>query len=153
MSKCREKRVRLIILWYRIPSQLQTQVEHYINDQQITYSEMSLLSYHVIRLKKIHLRMQFIIYDGMAIVRSVASQKAWGGLWRWPLECFTPNRVHNPLKVHILFNNYIDNQTFSVKQTKRVDRVVGRGKRLHIGNDSQEESFPTCRKAVTTKIF
>ena len=135
------KSVRLIILWYGIPSQLQTQVEHYINDQQTNYSVMSLSSYHVIRLKKIHLRMQFIIYDGMAIVRSVASQKTWGGLWRWPLECFTPNRVHNPLKMHILFNNYIDNQTFSVKQTKRVGRKrLGKrvGKRLHIGNDSQE---------------
>ena len=40
--------------------------------------------------------------------------------------------------MHILFNNYKDNQTFSVKQTNRVGRVVGRGNRLHIGNDSQE---------------
>ena len=31
------------------------------------------------------------IYDGMGIVRSAASQKIWGDLWRLLLTCFTPN--------------------------------------------------------------
>ena len=71
------------------------------------------------------------IYDGMAIVRSVASQKAWGDLWRLLLST-------QPLEGHIIFDNYTDNQVFSVKQTKRVSRAAGEGKRLHIGNGSQE---------------
>ena len=59
-SKCTERRRRFINLWQRIPSRLQIQVEHYINQKQNTYSEMSLSSYYVIRLKKIDLRMQLI---------------------------------------------------------------------------------------------
>ena len=38
----------------------------------------------------------------------------------------------------IVFDNYTDNQVFSVKQTKRVTQAAGEGKRLHIGNDPQE---------------
>ena len=34
----------------------------------------------------------------------------------------------------------MDNQTFSIKQTKRVSRASGKGKRLHIENHSQEMS-------------
>ena len=74
----------------------------------------------------------------MATARSAASRKTWGDLWRLLLKCFTPNRLHSPSKVHIVFDNYTDNQMFSVKQTKRVSRAAGEGKRLHIGNDSQE---------------
>ena len=74
----------------------------------------------------------------MAIVRSVASQKTWGDPWRLLLKCFTLIRIQSPLMIHIVFNNYNDNQTFSVKQTKRLSRAAGKGKRLHIDNDSQE---------------
>ena len=59
----------------------------------------------------------YICY-GMAIVRSFASQKTWGDIWRLLLKRFTPNKVHITSKVHIVFDNYTDNQTFSVKQTK-----------------------------------
>ena len=76
------------------------------------------------------------IYDGMAIVRSVPSQKTWGDLWKVLLKCFTPEAEHLPAKVHIIFDNYMDDQIYSVKATKRADR--GEGKRLHIGSDSQE---------------
>ena len=91
----------------------------------------------MIQLEKIQLRIHHI-YNGMAIVRSVASQKILGDLWRLLLKCFTPNRVHSPSKVHIVFDSYTANQTFSVKQTKRMSRAAGEGKRLYIGSDSQE---------------
>ena len=74
----------------------------------------------------------------MAIVRSLASQKTWEYLWRLLLKCFAPNRVHSPSKVHVVFDNYTDNQTFSFKQTKRVSGAAGEGKRFPIANDSQE---------------
>ena len=45
-------------------------------------------------------------YDGIAIVRSVASQKVCGDLWRLLLKGFTPNMVHSPSRVHIVFDNY-----------------------------------------------
>ena len=99
---------------------------------------MRLSSYHVIQLKKNPPKNAVHIYDGMVIVRSVASQKTWGDLWTLLLKYFTPNSAHNPSKVHIVFDNYTDNQTFSVKQTKRVRRAADEGKWLHIGNDSQE---------------
>ena len=51
------------------------------------------------------------------------------------LICFTPNMVHSPSKVHIVFGNYIDNQTFSFKQTKQMSQQTGEGKVLHPGND------------------
>ena len=96
--------------------------------------------------------MKFHIYDGMAVVRSVASQKTWGDPWRLLLKCFTLNRVHSPLMVHIVFNNYNNNQTFSVKHTKRVSRAAGKGKRLHIDNDSQEMSQGDEYKDFSRKI-
>ena len=40
--------------------------------------------------------------------------------------------------VHIAFDNYTDNKTFSVKQTKRVGWAAGEEKWLRIGNNSQE---------------
>ena len=46
----------------------------------------------------------------MVIVKSAASGKTWGDLWRILLKCFTPNRVHSASKVHIDFDNYTDNQ-------------------------------------------
>ena len=82
----------------------------------------------------------------MAIVRSASSQKTLGDLWRLLLKCFTPNRVHRPSKTHIVFDNYTENQTFPVKQTKRVSRAAGERKRAHIGNDSQEMLQCDCYK-------
>ena len=46
------------------------------------------------------------VYDGMAIVRSDASQKICGDLWRLLLKGYTPNMVHSPSRVHIVFDNY-----------------------------------------------
>ena len=79
------------------------------------------------------------IYDGMAIVRGVESQKTWGHLWRVLLKCFTPKSEYLPSKVHIVFDNYTDNISYSVKQTKRKSRAAGEdGSRVHIGSDAQE---------------
>ena len=77
-------------------------------------------------------------YDWMAIVSRVASQKTCRELWRLVLKRFTPNRVHSPQKNHIVYSNYTDDQTFSVKQTKQVSQAAGEWKRLHIGNDSRK---------------
>ena len=66
----------------------------------------------------------------MVIVRSAVFQKTLGDLGRLLLKCFTPNRVHSPSNVHIVFDNCTDNQKFSIKQTKRVIQAVGQGKRL-----------------------
>ena len=46
--------------------------------------------------------------------------------------------MHCPSKVPIVFNNYTENETFSVEHTKRLSGEAGEGKRLHIENDSQE---------------
>ena len=93
---------------------------------------MSLSSYHVIQLKKNPPKNTVHTYDGIAIVRSAASQKTWGDLLRLILKCFTPNRVHSLSKVHIVFDYYTDNQTFSIKQTKRVSQVADKGKWLQL---------------------
>ena len=74
------------------------------------------------------------IYDAMAVVRGVEAQKTWGDLWKVLLKCFSPNLTHKPSKVHIVFDNYKDNLSFSVKETKRKSRAEGiEGKRVHIG--------------------
>ena len=52
-----------------IPLRLQIQVEHYTNQLQNIYSEIRLSSHYY---NGVH------IYDRIAIVRSVASQKTWG---------------------------------------------------------------------------
>ena len=46
------RRPHFIIFWYRIPLWLQIQVENYINQKQINYSEMSLSMCNMIWLKK-----------------------------------------------------------------------------------------------------
>ena len=69
----------------------------------------------------------------MTIVRSDASQNLGRSF-----SCFTSNSVYSSSKVHIVFYDYTDNQTVSTKQTKRVSRAAGEGKRLYTGNDSQE---------------
>ena len=46
------RRLHFIIFWYRIRLWLQIQVENYVNQQQITYSEMSLSMCNMIWLKK-----------------------------------------------------------------------------------------------------
>ena len=107
-------------------------MENYINKQESPYLEMSLSSYHVIQLKKNPPKNTVHTYDGIAIVRSAASQKTWGDLLRLILKCFTPNRVHSLSKVHIVFDYYTDNQTFSIKQTKRVSQVADKGKWLQL---------------------
>ena len=74
----------------------------------------------------------------MAVVRSVLPQKTCEDLWTILLKCFTPKAEYKPSKVHIVFDNYSDDQYYSVKETKRVGR--GEGKRLYIGKDSQDMS-------------
>ena len=76
------------------------------------------------------------VYDGMAIVRGTPSEKTWGDFRSVLLKRVTPKAEYQPLKVHIVFDNYTDDQVYSVKASKRTDR--GDGRRLHIGNDLQD---------------
>ena len=76
------------------------------------------------------------VYNGMAIVRDTPSEKTWGDLWSVLLKRVTPKAEYQPLKVHIVFDNYTDDQVYSVKASKWTDRGDGRG--LHIGNDLQD---------------
>ena len=59
-------------------------------------------------------------------------------LWTIVLKCFTPKAEYKPSNVHTVFDNYSDDQDYSVKETKKVGR--GEGKRLYIGKDSQDMS-------------
>ena len=76
---------------------------------------MSLSSYHEIQLQNTA-KNAVHIDDGMAIVQSVASQKSWGDYF---LKWLTPTRVHNPLKVHIAFDNYTGNQMSESRYRQR----------------------------------
>ena len=56
-----------------------------------------------------------------------------------PLKCFTPKAEHLPAKVHIVFDNYMDDQIYSVKATKRAER--GEGKVGKVNTTSKEQSY------------
>ena len=68
--------------------------------------------------------------------RGTPSEKTWGDLWSVLLKRVTPKAEYQPLKVHVVFDNYTDDQVYSVKASKRTDR--GDGRWLHIGNDLQD---------------
>ena len=62
-----------------------------------------------------------VIYDTMAIVRLVTSEKTWDSL----LQTFVkPFRLQEAEETLLVFDNYSDNQEFSLKVQERINRVI-----------------------------
>ena len=60
------------------------------------------------------------VYDGT----DTPSEKTLGDLWSVLPKRVTPKAEYQPLKVHIVFDNYTDDQVYSVKASKRSDKVM-----------------------------
>ena len=52
-------------------------------------------------------------------------KRDWGDVWSVLLKRITPKAEYQPLKVHIVFDDYTDDQVYSVTASKRTEVMVG----------------------------
>ena len=62
-----------------------------------------------------------VIYDAMPIVRLVTSEKTWDSLLQTLVK---PFRLQEAEETLLVFDNYSDNQEFSLKVQERINRVI-----------------------------
>ena len=62
-----------------------------------------------------------VIYDTMAIVRFVTSEKIWEALLQTLVK---PFRLQEAKETLFVFGNYSDNQEFSLKEQERINRII-----------------------------
>ena len=89
-------------------------------------------------IEKNTLKNFFHINDGIAMVNVSKS------MGRSLLKCFTSTRANSPLKIHNVFDNHTDNQTFSLKKSKGVSRAADEGK--HVAHWRRLSRNPTGRR-------
>ena len=73
--------------------------------------------------------------DAMAIVRSVPSEKTWDSLFQTLVKVFRLQEAEDTISV---FDNYSDNQEFSLKQQEIMNRVTNGTVRAYMGQSTQE---------------
>ena len=71
----------------------------------------------------------------MAIVRSVPSEKTWKSLFQTLAKAF---RLQEAEETALVFDNYSNNQEFSLKQQKRINRVTNSTVRMYMEVSPQE---------------
>ena len=64
-----------------------------------------------------------VIYDAMAIVRSVPSEKTWESLFQTLVKVL---RTQEAEEIVLVFDKYSNNQEFFLKQQERINRVTNR---------------------------
>ena len=62
-----------------------------------------------------------VIYDVMAIMHLVTSEKTWDSLLQSSIKSF---RLQEAEETLFVFDNYSDNQEFSLKEQERINRVT-----------------------------
>ena len=76
-----------------------------------------------------------VIYDAMAIVRSVSSEKTWEPLFQTLVKAL---RLQEAEETILVFDNYSDNQEFFLRQQERMNRLTNGTVRVYIGESTQE---------------
>ena len=71
----------------------------------------------------------------MAIVRSVPSEKTWDSLFQTLVKAFRLQEAEDTI---LVFDNYSDNQEFSLKQQEIMNRVTNGTVRVYMGQSTQE---------------
>eukprot|EP00794_Sanderia_malayensis_P005820 gene5820-6517_t len=76
------------------------------------------------------------IYDGMAVIRASKPTTTWGQYMANQLKAFTPPSSWYVQETVIVFDNYIDDQEYSIKDAERQER--GCSARVHLGTNEQK---------------
>ena len=75
-----------------------------------------------------------VIYDAMAIVHLVTSKKTWESLLQTSVK---PFRLQEAEETLLVFDNYSDNQEFSLKEQERINRVTNGTVRAYMEENAQ----------------
>ena len=77
-----------------------------------------------------------VIYDTMAVIRSVPSQPTWEDLFKILIKVY---KLKESTETGLVFDNYTDELEYSLKERKRSDRAGSTAPlRTHVGEMSQE---------------
>ena len=76
-----------------------------------------------------------VIYDGMAVIRASKPAATWGHYMADQLKAFTPPSAWHVQQTVIVFDIYIDDQEYSIKDSERQER--GSSTRVHMGTNEQ----------------
>eukprot|EP00112_Aurelia_sp_Birch-Aquarium-sp1_P017335 Seg4002.3 transcript_id=Seg4002.3/GoldUCD/mRNA.D3Y31 product="hypothetical protein" protein_id=Seg4002.3/GoldUCD/D3Y31 len=76
------------------------------------------------------------IYDGMATIRASSPAVTWGQYMSDQLKAFTPPASWYAKEIVVVFDNYIDDQEYSIKEAERLERVCS--PRVHLGSNDQQ---------------
>ena len=75
-----------------------------------------------------------VIYDAMAIVHLVTSKKTWESLLQTLVK---PFRLQEAEETLLVFDNYSDDQEFSLKEQERINRVTNCTLRAYMEENAQ----------------
>ena len=76
------------------------------------------------------------IYDGMATIRASSPAATWGQYMSDQLKALTPPAGWYAKEIVVVFDNYIDDQEYSIKEAERLER--GCSPRVHLGSNDQQ---------------
>ena len=76
------------------------------------------------------------IYDGMALIRASNPAATLGQYMSYQLKAFTPPAAWYAKETVVVFDNYIEDQEYSIKEAERLER--GCSPRVHLGSNDQQ---------------
>ena len=90
-----------------------------------------------------------VIYDTMAIVRSVPSEKTWESLFQFLVKAF---RLQEAGETTLVFDKYSYNQEFSLEQQERINRVTNGTVRVYMGGSTHEMPIKNTLKTQKLRL-
>ena len=90
-----------------------------------------------------------VIYDTMAIVRSVPSEKTWESLFQFLVKAFSLQEAGETI---LVFDKYSYNQEFSLEQQERINRVTNGTVRVYMGGSTHEMPIKNTLKTQKLRL-
>ena len=90
-----------------------------------------------------------VIYDTMAIVRSVPSEKTWESLFQTLVKAF---RLQEAGETILVFDKYSYSQEFSLEQQERINRVTNGTVRVYMGGSTHEMPIKNTLKTQKLRL-
>ena len=90
-----------------------------------------------------------VIYDTMAIVRSVPSEKTWESFFQFLVKAF---RLQEAGETILVFDKYSYNQEFSLEQQERINRVTNGTVRVYMGGSTHEMPIKNTLKTQKLRL-
>ena len=90
-----------------------------------------------------------VIYDTMAIVRSVPSEKTWESLFQTLVKAF---RLQEAGETILVFDKYSYSHEFSLEQQERINRVTNGTVRVYMGGSTHEMPIKNTLKTQKLRL-